>query len=953
MKNMPLRLRLPFGPLLFSAALLASLSVSFVGVRSLADSRKAAVQLAEVRSRNLVNSADQNITAMLNRIDHTLLSVAGALERGLDPARMKHILAFEEQHLPEAVAIRVTNADGTVILDNNTSDPSTASLADHPFFPSLKEHPEAGLFVTKPVQGLFTEKWAIPCARRYNLPDGRFSGIVVASVLLEQFEKALGGYEVGPGGLRTLRDIDGGFVARYPTVVKGRTIAVGDTTISSELQALLGSGVSQDTFFSLTPYDQTKRTVTFRRMQAAPLIVVAGLAEEDYLAQWYKDRARTLAVVAAFFAGTWIMAGLLWRSWKGHKSDAEALKESEIKYRNLVETAQELVWKCDVQGRFTYLNPAWEKTHGYNIEEMLGRGFGEFQRPEVFERDRQEFARELAGGSVKEYETTHIARDGRELTLLFNAVPEVNVRGEVIGTQGTAIDITERKQAEDALKKSEAFVNNILESIDDGLIVLDQEFRVISANDAYLRMAGKSEAEVIGNTCHELAHGRPEICINRDEDCPVSKTFTTGKSYISNHKHFHKGESIYTEIKSYPIRNSAGEITSVIEIITDITEKRKFEEELVKTQKLDSIGVLAGGIAHDFNNSLAGILGYLSLLQIKAEPSLHRYIIEAEKGVEQARSLTNQLLTFAKGGVPVKKLMQLHPVVESAVKLALSGKNVKYEIGYDPDLKTVEADEGQIKQVIQNIVLNAAQSMPDGGKVTVGLHNVSFAADTLSLRAGNYLKITINDTGTGIPPQHLSRIFDPYFTTKKEGSGLGLATSFSIIKKHGGIIDVVSTVNQGTTFTIFLPTTSGTVEAVTFNADIAYGKGKILVLEDEGGVADVTKEILVTLGYSPDIAATGEDALHKYSAALERGEPFAAVILDLTIRGGMGGKHTMQGLLVLNPAVIGIVASGYAQDPVMANFSEYGFKGRIMKPYSIYQLSRTLAEVISTPKNRT
>ena len=885
MKTMYIRLRLPFGPLLFSAALVASLSVGLVGVRSLTDSREATVHLAEVRSRNLANSADQNITAILNRIDHTLLSVAGSIERdlnsgGLDLARMKPILAFEEKSLPEVAAIRATNSEGTVIL-NNPSDNPMASLADRPYFSYLRDHPEAGLFVTKPIMGLFTRKWVIPCARRYNLPDGRFGGIVVAPVLLEHFEKALGGYDVGPGGLRMLLDIDGGFVARQPAVVKGQTISVGDTTISSELQlqAILRSGVSQETYFSRTPYDQTKRTFTFRRMKAAPLIVVAGLAEEDYLAQWYKDRARTLAVVAAFIAGTWIMAGLLWRSWKGHESDEEALKESETKYRSLVETAQELVWKCDVQGRFTYLNPAWEKTHGYKVEEMLGRGFGEFQRPEVFERDRQEFARELAGESVTEYETTHIARDGRELTLLFNVVPEVNARGEVIGVQGTAIDITERKRAEDALKKSEAFVKNILESVDEGFIVVDRDFRVISANDAYLRMVGKSEAEVIGNKCHELAHERPEICFTMDEDCPVRKTFNTGKSYITNHVHVPKGESIYTEIKSYPIRNSEGEITSVIETITDITEKRKLEEELVKTQKLDSIGVLAGGIAHDFNNILSGILGYVSLLKIRADQSLQGYIIEAEKGIELARSLTNQLLTFAKGGLPVKKLIRIHPVAESAVKLALSGTNVKYEFGYDPDLKTVEADEGQIKQVIQNIVLNAAESMPDGGTVTVGLHNAGFAEDTLTLRAGNYLKITISDTGIGIPPQYLSKIFDPYFTTKKKGSGLGLATSFSIIKKHGGVIDVVSTVNQGTTFTIYLSATSGTVEAVTSKKGIVYGKGKILILEDEDVVAAVAKEMLITLGYSPNVAATGEDALQKYSEAMQKVSPMMQLFL--------------------------------------------------------------------------
>jgi PAS domain S-box-containing protein len=949
MKTMRMLLRLPFGPLLFSAALLATLSVSFVGVRSLADSREATVRLAEVRSRNLVNSADQNITAMLNRIDHTLLSVVSSIERdlasgGLDQARMKHILTFEEKNLPEAVAIRVTNSEGSVILNNPTDNP-IFSLADRPFFQYLKDHPEVGLFVTKPIQGLFTPKWAIPCARHYTLPDGRFGGIVVAPVTLEYFEGALSGYDVGPGGLRVLRDIDGGFITRYPAVVKGRMLPVGDKTISSKLQALIRSGVSQETYFSITPYDQTKRTVTFRRMKAAPFIVVAGLAEEDYLAQWYKDRVRTLAVVAAFIAGVWLMAGLLWRSWKGHESDAEALRESETKYRSLLNSLDALVYVADMTTHeILMLNKYGQTIFGDVAGKKCWQTLQTGQSgPCAFcTNDRLLLpSGEPAEPLVWEFQNTVNNRwyECRDQAIKWSD-------GRIVRME-IATDITERKRAEDALKKSEAFVKNILASVDEGFIVLDRDFRIISANDAYLRMVEKSEGEVIGSKCHQLAHGRSEMCINIDEDCPVRKTFNTGKSYISNHVHLHKGESIYVETKSYPVRNSEGEITSVILTITDVTEKRKLEEELVKTQKLDSIGILAGGIAHDFNNILTGILGYISLLEIRADQSLQGYITEVEKAVEQARSLTNQLLTFAKGGLPVKKLIQIRPVVESAVKLALSGTNVKYELGFDPDLKAVEADEGQIKQVIQNIVLNAAESMPDGGTVTVGLHNAGFTEDTLTLKAGNYLKITIHDTGIGIPPQYLSKIFDPYFTTKKKGSGLGLATAFSIIKKHGGGIDVASTEKQGTTFTIYLPATSRTVETVTSKTGIVYGKGKILILEDEDMVAAVAKDILITLGYSPDVAATGEDALRKYSEAMEKGEPYDAVILDLTIRGGMGGKNTMKGLLELNPAVKGIVASGYAQDPVMANYSEYGFKGCLMKPYRINELSRTLSDVIS------
>ena len=397
-----------------------------------------------------------------------------------------------------------------------------------------------------------------------------------------------------------------------------------------------------------------------------------------------------------------------------------------------------------------------------------------------------------------------------------------------------------------------------------------------------------------------------------------------------------------------PIFDGTGSVNRFVAIFEDITQRKRAEEELLRSQKLESLGILAGGVAHDFNNLLTGFFGYISLAKMKGTPPVIAYLEKAEKALDRARGLSQQLLTFSKGGEPVKRIVNLVPLIYESVQFALSGSKVDVIFLIPQDLKAVEADPGQIGQVVENIVINAVEAMQAGGTITVKAWNETFVRDSHWSRAGEYLAMSIIDEGIGIPEEHLSRVFDPFFTTKTKGNGLGLSSSYSIIKKHGGWVDVISEIGEGSTFTFFLPISDMTsIDKKADDESYTYGNSRILVLEDEEIVANVCRDILTALRYEAQFAATGENILKEYSAAMEFGSPYDAVILDLTVKGGMGGEITMERLLVLDPQVKAIASSGYADDPIMANYSLYGFQGVLPKPYRIEELSKALSKLFN------
>ena len=388
------------------------------------------------------------------------------------------------------------------------------------------------------------------------------------------------------------------------------------------------------------------------------------------------------------------------------------------------------------------------------------------------------------------------------------------------------------------------------------------------------------------------------------------------------------------------------------QLCREISERKRAEDELIKAQKLESLGVFAGGIAHDFNNILTSILANLSFARMQLSPShtISKRLEECEKATVRASELTRQLLTFARGGEPVKKLIDPAPLIREAASFVLRGSTVRSIVDLPADLWCLEADAGQLSQSLHNLLINAAQAMPDGGEVTVRGGNKSLDADnTHRLPAGDYIRITVEDHGCGIPRENLARIFDPYFTTKSQGSGLGLASVYSIVKRHGGTVGISSTLGVGSSFDIHLPALPGKRPegvAVKVTAELPGG-GRILIMDDEDFIRAIATEILQYKGYEVASCADGREAVDLYRSARQGNVPYAAVILDLTIPGGMGGKEAAVLILELDPEAVLIVSSGYSNDPIIANYQNFGFSGSISKPFDADTLARELERLIA------
>jgi PAS domain S-box-containing protein len=386
-------------------------------------------------------------------------------------------------------------------------------------------------------------------------------------------------------------------------------------------------------------------------------------------------------------------------------------------------------------------------------------------------------------------------------------------------------------------------------------------------------------------------------------------------------------------------------------IVVDITDQRIMEEERQRAQKLESIGTLAGGIAHDFNNLLGAVFGGidLALHTLPNDSPARSYLLDTLEAHAHARNLTQQLLTFAKGGMPNKKVISLKKVIGDAVSLALSGSNARCETDIEQDLWLCSADEGQILQVLNNLLINAQQAMPAGGKILLRALNVTIAQEpALPLADGRYVRIDVIDEGRGIDPAHIERIFDPFFTTKSDGSGLGLATSYSIIKKHSGCIHATSNPGISTTFTFWLPAAHTNVDTAQPDQQAPRrGKGRILILDDERAIRKMAKAMLTQLGYEAQTAETADEAIEDYRREM-KSRGYDAVILDLTIPGGKGGEAVLDQLRKMEPSVKAIVSSGYSDDPVMADPAAHGFVGMIKKPYLLKDLARALEMALAT-----
>jgi PAS domain S-box-containing protein len=527
------------------------------------------------------------------------------------------------------------------------------------------------------------------------------------------------------------------------------------------------------------------------------------------------------------------------------------------------------------------------------------------------------------------------------------------VDGRIVRLE-VATDISERKLSETMLAEEKERLAVTLSSIGDGVVTTDTQGRVILMNKVAEMLTGWDSDEAIGRPLAEVFEVINSVTRQPCES-PVGKVLASGEIIgLAAHtalipKH---GREISIADSGAPIRDKDGKIIGVVLVFRDITEKLRTEQELIKVKKLESIGVLAGGIAHDFNNILVAILGNidLSLRDPNLTDETRKLLKEAVKASYQARDLTQQLLTFAKGGEPIKEAASLVDVVKDSANFVLRGAKVASRYFFPDDLWLVDIDKGQISQVVQNIILNASNAMPGGGVIEVACENVSSTSSmNIALPvSGSHVKMSIKDTGIGIPANVLDRVFDPYFSTKQKGSGLGLAISHSIISKHGGHISVQSTPGVGTTFTVYLPASAQHSEPVkkAEEADVHTKKSRILVMDDEEMVRNILQEMLCRTGHEVLLAKDGIEAVQVYRKAMENGASIDLIIMDLTIPGGMGGKEAVQKILAINPEAKVVVSSGYSNDPVMANFKDYGFCSAIAKPYQLSELTKVISQQV-------
>lgn len=629
----------------------------------------------------------------------------------------------------------------------------------------------------------------------------------------------------------------------------------------------------------------------------------------------------------------------------------QALRQSEEKYRDLFENANDLIQSIGPDGAFQYVNRAWRETLGYGEDEVSGLSVFDILHPDCSEC-ATDFKSVVFGETSGRIETIFITKSGRKINVEGN-ISTAFSGGKLIGTRGIFRDITERKEAEEILSSERERLAVTLRCIGDGVITTDVEGKVVLMNKVSEALTGWSQEQARGRLVTEVLHLINETS-RTVQDNPVDILLKSGKTLdILDHTLLvaRDGKERLIADSVSPIVDRTSNIIGTVLVFRDITEKRHLEEKLLKSEKIESLGVLAGGIAHDFNNLLNAIMGNIDLAVMDLAPGdrVHESLSRAEKAILRAKDLTHQLLTFSKGGAPIKKTASISELIRDSADFAIRGSNVKCGFDLPEDLWKVEIDLGQMSQVINNIVLNGIHAMPGGGQIYIHAENIVIGYDGPELKQGKYVKVTIKDTGSGISKENLPKIFEPYFTTKHTGSGLGLATTYSIIKKHDGHIEVASEIGKGTIFSIFLPALSGNTELNPLPVEqpsSKKGRGRVLLMDDDDMVRTTTSEMLRRIGYEVVETAEGNETLEKYNTARNSGEPFDAVILDLTIPGGMGGKETILKLREFDPGVKAIVSSGYSSDSIMANYLQYGFSGVLTKPYQTKDLSSVLQKVI-------
>ncbi|MBN1551901.1 PAS domain S-box protein [bacterium] len=678
--------------------------------------------------------------------------------------------------------------------------------------------------------------------------------------------------------------------------------------------------------------------------------------------------------------------------------DAQTFRKHSLKILNsVVNSMPDIVYRLNQNGEIVFINETI-RNYGYEPDELLGKNIFDIVHPDDIEKARYRINERRTGRRKTQMLELRLIRKDRTpvpFEIRTKGIQDLPIflisaeglystefpRAETfIGTQGVARDITEFKLTTAELALAMERLRAVLDAVPGYVSWVSSDLTYIGVNKQLAAEFGKTPEDFEGQKVGFLRGGEDFINFTQDflrtgnahevrevkiKVQPKMKFYiVAARKYLGNQAAVFVGIDISDRIAAEKalekyqmnLEEQIAERTQELAIANkmlkaEIAERKKREEELLRASRLESIGLLAGGIAHDFNNILTAILGNISIAKRKtaSRDPIFNPLDVAEKATARAQELANQLLTFANGGAPVKKTASIGDLIKHSAMFALRGSNVSCQFDIPDELWKADIDVNQVNQVLNNLVINSVQAMPDGGQIEISAENCHVnTRNTLGLPSGRYLKICILDHGSGIPKDHLSKVFDPYFTTKVGGSGLGLAMVYSIMKKHKGRVTLDSDIGEGTTATLFFPAAEPVKKKPKHKKTtrIPESKSRILVMDDEILVRTTLDYMLRDLGYDVTTVVNGMETIEKYQSAISENQPYDLVILDLTIPGGLGGVETARRLLEIDPDVPIVLSSGYSDEPVMADYKRYGFSGYIPKPYKINVLEKIVGDLL-------
>lgn len=635
-----------------------------------------------------------------------------------------------------------------------------------------------------------------------------------------------------------------------------------------------------------------------------------------------------------------------------HRADKK-LRENEKWLSTVLSSIGDAVITSNIKGNIVFMNPAAEALTGWKLKEAEGKAVEEVfhivneQTGEKIKNPIEQVLRDNVITSLTNH-TVLITKDGIKIPIDDSCAPIKDEKDNVTGVVLAFSDITERRQ-------SEKFIKNILESVGEGFIVIDKEYRILSANRAFCEYVKRPVEEIIGKHCYEVSHYVNKPCNEQGEECPVQFTFNTGSPRTVIHTHYDKdGKPSYVEIRSYAMKNDSGETISVIELINDITERKKLESQLRQAQKMEAVGLLAGGVSHDFNNILTAIVGYGNLLKMKMkedDPLMHN-VTQILASVERGANLTHSLLAFSRKQVMNPRPVNFNAIVESVYKLLkrLIGEDIELKTLLTSEDVTVMADSGQLEQVLMNLATNARDAMPNGGRLTIETERTELSEEYVMGHGfgvpGPYVQISVTDTGTGMDEATKSKLFEPFFSTKEvgKGTGLGLAMIYGIIKQHNGYINVYSEPGEGTTFKIYLPVIKAKIEGPK-QAEIITSVGgteTVLIAEDDEAARELTKTVLQEFGYTVIEAKNGEDAVEKFMANKSR---IDLLVLDV-IMPKKNGPDAFNEIKKVMPDIKAVFISGYTTDAIHKKRLLEDNINFVSKPFSPQLILQKIREVL-------